>query len=417
MKKTKILYIHQSAGGGGASNSLALLVSSLDRSKYEPVVILGRYGSLVELFKRKSIKIYVRRLGLFGVNTHSPKISFRAILSFVVRFLPNIFTVYRIIKNEKIQIVHINSSVLLISMFAAHLTGVKVVCHIRELIPNTKIGKLQKKIIKFISLNIIAISKEVKKQFDDPKTILIYNGINQKEFKPNSEIEMIRRKYKLNEKETVFTHIGQLFSRKGSYIFLKAAELLIKSNYNVRFFVVGGSPSNTVDSSNISFIAKIINIIKWFLGYRNHLKNNKEKLEMFARDLGITEKVIFTGYRNDVQNFIALSDAVVAPHCVPEPFGRVLIEAGALRKPIISTNIPPTPEIVIDGKTGLLVEPNNPNALVKAMEYIIDNPVKARQMGENGYRNVVDNFHIDLTHSKIIKLYEKILNKRRLLSK
>ena len=44
------------------------------------------------------------------------------------------------------------------------------------------------------------------------------------------------------------------------------------------------------------------------------------------------------------------------------------------------------------------------------MEYIINNPIEARKMGENGYRNVVNNFHSDVTHSKITKLYEKILN-------
>ena len=85
-------------------------------------------------------------------------------------------------------------------------------------------GKLQKRIINFIASNIIAISKEVKKQFDDPKTVLIYNGINPKDFIPNSEKEVIRRKYRLNKKEIVFTHISQLFASKGSYLFLEAAK-------------------------------------------------------------------------------------------------------------------------------------------------------------------------------------------------
>lgn len=149
-------------------------------------------------------------------------------------------------------------------------------------------------------------------------------------------------------------------------------------------------------------------MIKYLLGYKTIVW--KEELEKLTRDKGIAKKVIFTGFRNDVPNFITLSDAIVVPHCVPEPFGRVLIEAGALKKPIISTNIPPTPEIVIDGKTGLLVEPNSPKTLAKAMEYIINNPIEARKMGENGYRNVVNNFHSDVTHSKITKLYEKIIN-------
>lgn len=403
--KIKILYIHQSGGGGGASNSLGLLVSSLDKNKYIPVVILGKDGPIAELFRKKNIKTYILKVSSFGVNTHSPKVSLIAVLSFFKRFLPNVFTIYRIIKAEKVDIVHINSSVLVTSMIAARLTGVKIICHIREIIPDNKAGRLQKRLIKFIASDIIAISKEVAKQLDSCKTVVIYNGINPEKFKPDLGKEVIRKKYKLNKKETIFTHISQLFPAKGIFIFVQAAKLLVKSGYDVRFFVIGDSIST---GSNISFSGKIKKMIKYLLRYKNVVW--KEELEKFTRDEGIAKKVIFTGFRNDVPNFITLSDAIVVPHCVPEPFGRVLIEAGALKKPIISTNIPPTPEIVIDGKTGLLVEPNSPKALAKAMEYIINNPIEARKMGENGYRNVVNNFHSDVAHSKITKLYEKILN-------
>jgi len=406
-KKIKILYIHQSGGGGGASNCLGLLVSCLDKDKFIPVVILGKDGPIAELFGKKNIKTYILKVSSFGVYIHSPKISYRKTLSFLYRFLPDIFTIYRIIKNEKVDIVHINSSVLITTMIAARLTGVKIICHIREIIPDDKIGRLQKAFIEFIASNIITISKEVHKQFKEKKTIMIYDGINPEKFIPNLNEEEIRIKYRLTKEETIFTHIGQLYAAKGSYIFLKAAKMLIESNHNVRFFIIGGPVSTTNDSFN----KRIKNIIKWFLGYLKYrIRNPKENLEAFAQDLGISKRVIFTGFRNDVQNFIALSDAIVAPHCIPEPFGMVLIEAGALKKPIISTNIPPTPDIVINSKTGLLVEPNSPKALYKAMEYIINNPMEAQKMGENGYRNVVNNFHIDITYSKIKKLYEKILN-------
>lgn len=404
--KRKILYVNASAGGGGASNSLALLVSSLDRSKYDPVALLGRYGPVVDLFERKNIKTYIKKLCTFGINTHSPTMSAIGILRFLIGFLPNIIAVYRIIKNEGVELVHINSSVLIASGMASRLAGVKVVWHIREIIPDTPIGRLQKRVIEFIASDIIAISKEVEKQFDSWKTTLIYNGIDPKEFKPNSEKEVIRKKYGLEE-ETICTFIGQLNARKGTFIFLRAAKLLIESGYSVRFFVIGGPLSS---SSNSSLTAKARTVVKYLLG---RAKNRREELESFARDQGISEKVIFTGFRSDIPNFVSMSDAIVAPHWVPEPFGRVLIEAGALRKPVISCNISPTPEIITDGKTGLLVEPNNPEALAEAMKYVINNPTEAHKMGENGYQNVVNNFHIAVTHYKITELYERALNRVR----
>ena len=405
MKRRNILYISHSAGGGGSPKSLILLLKSLDKSKYNPVVLLGRPSSAIEeFFEREHIKRYIKKIVGLGVYAHSPRISAIDILYFLAGFLQNIIVVYKIIKNEKIELVHLNSSVLIISAVASRLAGVKkVVWHIREVIPDSIIGKLQKRLIEVIASDIIAISKEMQKQFDKKKTTLIYNGINPEEFNPNSEKEVIRKKYGLNDEETIFTHIGELSPPKGSFIFLKAAKLLIESGYNVRFFVIGGRSGNSVND----LTTNIKNLVKYLLRH----KNWKEELEKFARNSGIADKVIFTGYRNDVPNFISLSDAIVVPNLQPEGFGRVLIEAGVIGKPVISTNIPPNPEIVIDGKTGLLVEPNDPKALAEAMIYIITNPAEARKMGDNGYQNVVNNFHIDITHSKIADLYEKILSR------
>ena len=401
MKRRKILYISH-CGGGGAPKSLALLLKSLDKSKYEPVVLLRKSSSAIEgFFKREYVKTYIKNLSVLSINTHSPKLSVIGIFEFFAYFLQSIIEVYRIIKNENVDLVYINSSVFITSGIASWLAGVKVVWHIREIIPDTKIGKLQKRLIELISSDIIAISKEVQKKFDKWKTTLIYNGIDPEEFKPNLEREVISKKYGLSEEETIFTHVSQLYPAKGSFIFLKAARILIEAGYKVRFWVIGGHSGNSTND----FTTRIKNVVKHLLRH----KDCKEELEKFARDSGIAYRVIFTGYRDDVPNFISLSNATVAPNLQAEGFGRVLIEAGALRKPVISTDIPPTSEIVIDGKTGILVEPKSPEALAEAMIYIINNPREARKMGENGYQNVVNNFHTDITYSKIADLYEKIL--------
>ena len=405
MKRKKILYIHQSAGGGGASTSLFLLVKDImDNTAYKPLVIFGQTGPFEEAVRKKGIKTYVRKLNTFGVNTHCPKVSVIKILSFLVRFLPNFISVYKIIKREKVGLIHINSSVLITSGIASYFTGAKVVWHIRELIPNTKIGRLQKLLIESIASRIIAVSKEVGRQFDKQKTTLIYNGVDPEEFAPDSEKEIIKKQYGLEGKgETIFTHIGQLFPAKGSFVFLEAAKLLIESGYNAKFFVIGGK----FDAFKSSIVVKIKNGLRYILGAKT--KNWNVELQRFAQDQGIAERVIFTGYRGDVANFISLSDAIVSPHYTPEPFGRTLIEAAALKKPVISTFLPPTTEIVMDGKTGLLVESNNPQALAKSMEYIINNPAQAQKMGESGYENIINNFHISMTHSKIKKVYDEML--------
>ena len=376
-------------------------MSAHDKSKYEPVVLLGGYGLVAESFKRQEIKTYVKKLSTLGINTHSPKVSIVKILIFLMRFLQNIILVYRIIKRERIKLVYLNSSVQLTSALASRLAGVEIVWHVREIMPDTKAGRLLIRLINSLASDIIAISMEVKRQFDSSKTTLIYDGINLEEFKPDLEKEILFERYGLDENETVFVHAGQLFPVKGSFVYLKAAKLLVDAGCSVKFFVVGGASSNIVDGS---IWCKVKRAVKSLLGYK--AISWKEELEKFAKDQGIADRVIFTGWQNNIANLICLAHAVVSPHYVPEPFGLTLIEAGALKRPVISSTISPTPQIVIDGKTGVLVEPNNPERLAMAMKYIIDNPIEGRRMGENGYQNVMNNFHINATHSKIRRLCE-----------
>ena len=113
MKRNKILYIHHGAGGGGASNSLFLLVSSLNKSDYEPVVLLGMTGPLVEWLKSKNIKTYIKELSTFYYGTHSRKLPAMQIGYFLARFLPNIVTVYRLIKNEKLEVIKIGKRIII----------------------------------------------------------------------------------------------------------------------------------------------------------------------------------------------------------------------------------------------------------------------------------------------------------------
>lgn len=403
--RKKILYIHPSAGGGGASARLHLLVRYIyEKSNYQPIVLFGAPGLFEKMLRKKGIKTYIKKFSTLAVNTHSPKLSFRNIITFMKRFIPYFITVVRIIKKEQISFVHINSSVSTTAGIASYFSGVKVVWHVREIIPDTKMGRLQKKLIESIAVRIIAISGEVAKQFDSRKTTLIYDGIDPEDFKSDTGKEIIRKKYDLTDKENIFVHIGQLFPAKGSFVFLKAAKLLIESGYKAKYFVIGGAVNNVLDKS---FIKRLKAKINYLLGRKTI--GWKEELEKYAEKNGLSGKVIFTGFRTDIPDFITVSDAVVSPHCVPEPFGLTLIEAGALRKPVISTNIPPTPEIVVDGKTGILVEPNNSRALAKAMESIINNPRRAQKMGNNGYRNIINNFHINTTHAKIKNIYKEVL--------
>ncbi len=135
----------------------------------------------------------------------------------------------------------------------------------------------------------------------------------------------------------------------------------------------------------------------------------KKDLKVLCSDLGLQEKVIFTGFRDDIPDIIAALDVVLHTSSQPEPFGRVLIEAMAMGKPVVATNLGGVPEVVKDGETGLLVPPKEPDALAEASIKLLKDKQFASWLGANGLKHVRANFDAHSHVERIEALYERLL--------
>ncbi len=127
-----------------------------------------------------------------------------------------------------------------------------------------------------------------------------------------------------------------------------------------------------------------------------------------ARELGLEDHALFPGMRNDVPEILSCSDLFVLPS-LNEGFGVVLLEAMAMKLPIIATKVGGVPEVVLDGETGILVPSGDPEALARVMIRFFKDPSLATRMGENGYRRLKKCFDIGETISKTERLYKKLL--------
>lgn len=124
---------------------------------------------------------------------------------------------------------------------------------------------------------------------------------------------------------------------------------------------------------------------------------------------GLEDNIIFTGQRRDVPSLINILSALIHTSVLPEPFGRVLIEGMALRKPMITPNIGAGPEIVVDRETGLIVKSGDVKDLARAIISLLENPQKAGQMGKAGRARLEKHFHININVKKIVKIYTELL--------
>ena len=132
------------------------------------------------------------------------------------------------------------------------------------------------------------------------------------------------------------------------------------------------------------------------------------KLLNVVKNLGIEDYVKLIGFYEDAYSLINAADIVVLPS-VAEPFGLVLVEAMAFAKPVVAVRSGGPAEIVIDGKTGLLIEPSNSHALAEAIILLLKDSKSRQEMGENGLNRYRERYILDRMIKETLDVYKQVL--------
>jgi glycosyltransferase involved in cell wall biosynthesis len=133
-------------------------------------------------------------------------------------------------------------------------------------------------------------------------------------------------------------------------------------------------------------------------------------LKRLARDLNLQNRVEFLGElpHEKVMNYMAVAEIFSLPSW-QEGFGVVYLEAMAHSKPIIACQGEGIEDIIEDGNTGLLAKPKDVKSLAQAMGFLLNNPDKARKIGERARKMVLENYTCEKNARKYIKIYEELL--------
>lgn len=129
----------------------------------------------------------------------------------------------------------------------------------------------------------------------------------------------------------------------------------------------------------------------------------RHELELLREQLGLSSWVVFAGSRRDIPRVLHALDAFVLPSLY-EGFGIAILEAMAAGKPVIATTVGGIPEFVLPGETGLLVEPENVEALADAIDRLLKHPQQAQTMGDRGRVQARDHYRI----SEIVRQHEQV---------
>lgn len=129
-------------------------------------------------------------------------------------------------------------------------------------------------------------------------------------------------------------------------------------------------------------------------------------LERQAEELGVRDRVVFTGYRPSGP-ILAGIDIFVLPSFV-EGLPLTVLEAMAHSKPVVASAVGGTPEAVVEGETGLLVPPRDPDRLAGAIRRLVDDPELARRLGAAGRSRVAERFSVEAMTTRVLEIYDDI---------
>ncbi len=235
------------------------------------------------------------------------------------------------------------------------------------------------------------ISENYQKFLNSKKKFLvIFRGINTEYFDSDTikkkDIDKLKATWKIEDNKKIILLPGRLTAWKGQEMFIEAINFFKQSNPELDFVAVilGDDQGRTVF---------------------------RKKLEGLVEQFNLTQNIKFVDNCNVMPVAYYISDVIVSSSIEPEAFGRVSVEAQAMKKPIIASNIGGSKETVIDNKTGLLFESGNPKSLCDKLNEIIKlDTLTLDLMGREGRKNVINRFNIEKMCLNTYSEYKKLVN-------
>ena len=415
MRPRRVLQITRFVEGGSAV-VLDLIARGLDRNRYEPLVLFdthvdsnirknlshsdiktidfkecsnGQMPGLQKSFKNSHIKRRIRTH--FSRDTHQIYLSIKASWEFLRNQAPIIYSFVKVFRNNGVDLIHTHSDLCMgkPEIFAAWLIGIPCISHLHAY---PVLNYFDRIFAHFVN-GFIYISEDVAKFHTTqgiPKTKgkIIHNGVDINKFDRNYHPDSVREEFGLKSNQILVGLIGRIDWWKGHEYFIEAMSMVTKQNPDIRGLIIGGLEKSLSLNRN-----------------RQYLKN----LNSLIESLNLTDKIIFTGFRDDVPRLISALDMVVHASSRPEPFGLVITEAMAAGKPVVATAAGGVPEIIKNGVNGLLVPCRDSVAMSEAILKTVLNPDKARQMGNSARRHAIKKFTTQHQIMAIQKLYDDIL--------
>jgi len=391
-----ILFVENSIGLSGSTMSLCTLLNYLDPALFEAHIVLSRPeqesylrhhlrrpGDLTVIGPGRSLKqspvvqAMLDRLGGGRPRLRRLVLQVASLLDLAVVTAPYAWRLYRHARRRKVNLVHQNNGFDLASLILSRLLRIPLVAYQRgDEWNSVVVRRLARGVHHYIANSATTQANLISLRIPARQVSVIYPPLDLGTLQTSRPSPITRATFGLDASLRCFGILGMLLPWKGHTVFLEAAKRVFEKVPNARALVIGAAPANRPVYEG--------------------------ELRALAKELGIADRVIFTGFRDDVPDMLQLLDAVAHASISPEPFGRVIAEAMAMKRPVVATRAGGPTEIIEDGRTGFLVPPNDAEALAERLISLLENPPLAERIANAGCREVRQRFSGE-AHARLVE--------------
>ena len=371
-RKTKLLLIIDHLDPGGAQRQIIELVKRLPRTEFQ-ITVCNLDGTRAEL---------TREIQESGIPVHSINqsgfLDLRALLS-----------LYKFIKDNSFDIVHTY-------LFTADTYGrIAAFCaRTPSIITSLRSVDTWKNRLHILTDRILACFTDrilvnvhkitsflINNEQINPKIIrTIYNGIDLSKMKCNQSATAVRKNLTLDPSDQLIGIFARNDPVKDHMIFFKAAKIILSNHKNVTFLAMGDGMTG-------------------------------ESIQSILDELDIKQGIILKDHSIDYLDYINAVDVSVLSSLV-EGCSNVILESMAFGKPVVATAVGGNPELVVEGKTGFLVPPKDPEKLAWAIIKILENPELGEYFGKNGQQRVKKYFSMEKMINNTVLTYRNVLKNK-----
>lgn len=392
-KKIRVMQIISNLDIGGAQEVVRTLAENLNKLGSNSVVCSFKDGPLAQAIKSQGIPVVVLPERKYSVFSGLP---------YILELLDYYNQIKDLVEKFDIDVIqtHLLRSMDFLVLFLRKRKGPKIYWtfhntlfdlredHLAKHRWSLKLKRFSHHLLYWLGSKridgMIAVSQDVKTAILDTmfgissdKISIIRNCVDIQRYHNDLDRQKAREELGLMEKDQVGVVVATFKKQKGHRFLIEAASTLVQKYPEFHLLLVGDGEL-------------------------------RDEMEGLTGDLYLKEKIHFLGSRSDVPYILAASDLFILPS-LWEGLPMALIEAMASGLPVVATRVSGTSEVMVDGRSGILVDPGDSDGIASAIEKILSDPEKTREMGYFSRKRVEDLFSARRQAAEYIELFNRNL--------